>query len=270
MERVVNAVRQIALLLVSLLTALMLGSCSSSTTPAKTTLFVNGSIYLDADTKVSNLLVKDGIVAGIDVDPKEYQQAEVVDLQGATAYPGFNDSHVHLISMAVAGSIMASTGTETDPVKMAQLVGAKCRNVPPGTQVLSQGLGPQYDIPGFMRYNQVMNLARVVVAFASIPYWKWLGAWIEKNAKPLPISICPSYVHEGGGLAVAPSPYDFGQKGMQMALKWVAARKGAAPPPVSSSPHFTVGIRQSLLAARGITMPPIYIEAARIGEAYFP
>lgn len=43
------------------------------------------------------------------------------------------------------------------------------------TQVLSQGLGPQYDIPGFMRYNQVMNLARVVIAFVSIPYWKWLG-----------------------------------------------------------------------------------------------
>lgn len=43
------------------------------------------------------------------------------------------------------------------------------------TQVQSQGLGPRYDIPGFMRYNQLMNLARVVLAFASIPYWKWLG-----------------------------------------------------------------------------------------------
>ena len=43
------------------------------------------------------------------------------------------------------------------------------------TQVLSQGLGGHYDIPGFMRYNQLMNLARVVIAFVSIPYWKWLG-----------------------------------------------------------------------------------------------
>jgi len=43
------------------------------------------------------------------------------------------------------------------------------------TQVLSQGLGLSYDIPGFMRYNQLMNLARVFVAFSSIPYWKWLG-----------------------------------------------------------------------------------------------
>ncbi len=97
-----------------------------------------------------------------------------------------------------------------------------------------------------------------------------MASWIEKNAKPLPISIYPTYVEDGGGLEISPAPADFGKEGMQMALKWVAARKGAAPPPVSSSPHFKVGIRQSLLDARGITMPPIYIEAARIGDDYFP
>jgi len=97
-----------------------------------------------------------------------------------------------------------------------------------------------------------------------------LAAWLEKNAKPLPISIYPTYAEDGGGLQISPAPADFGQKGMQMALKWVAARKGAAPPPISSSPHFKVGIRQSLLDTRGITMPPIYIEAARIGDASFP
>lgn len=43
------------------------------------------------------------------------------------------------------------------------------------TQVLSQGLGSHYDQDGFMRYNQAMNLARVLIAFLSIPYWKWLG-----------------------------------------------------------------------------------------------
>lgn len=43
------------------------------------------------------------------------------------------------------------------------------------TQVLSQGLGSSYDQAAFMRYNQVMNLARVLIAFISIPYWKWLG-----------------------------------------------------------------------------------------------
>jgi di/tricarboxylate transporter len=42
-------------------------------------------------------------------------------------------------------------------------------------QVVSQGFTAHYDVPGFMRYNQLMNVARVAVAFLSIPYWKWLG-----------------------------------------------------------------------------------------------
>lgn len=103
------------------------------------TLFINGSIYIDADTKVSNLLIKDGIVAGIDVNPAEYPNAEIVDLKGAAAYPGFNDSHVHLISMAVAGSILVPTGEETDPKKMSEIVGARCRQVAPGTPVMAHG-----------------------------------------------------------------------------------------------------------------------------------
>lgn len=97
-----------------------------------------------------------------------------------------------------------------------------------------------------------------------------LAAWLEKNAGPLPISVCPTYVQDGGGLAVTPAPVDFGQKAMLMALTWVAAGKGAAAPSVISSPHFRVGIRQSLLDARGISLPAIYIEAARIGDAYVP
>ena len=43
------------------------------------------------------------------------------------------------------------------------------------TQVVSQGFESHYDVPGFMKYNHLMNLARVVVVFMSIPYWKWLG-----------------------------------------------------------------------------------------------
>lgn len=43
------------------------------------------------------------------------------------------------------------------------------------TQIISQGLTTQFDVPRFMRYNQLMNLARVAVAFLSIPYWQWLG-----------------------------------------------------------------------------------------------
>lgn len=140
MERLIHSLKLAALLLISLITVVALGSCSSgSTSSAKTTLFVNGSIYLDTDTKVSNLLVRGGIVAGTDIHPDDYPNAEIVDLNGAAAYPGFNDSHVHLVSMAVAGSIMVPTNNETDPLKMAQLVGTQCGKVPPGTPVMAHG-----------------------------------------------------------------------------------------------------------------------------------
>ena len=97
---------------------------SADPTPTpKETLFLNGAIYVDADHKVANLLVRDGIVAGIDVDPDHYPRAERVDLGGAAAYPGFNDSHVHLITMAVAGSILEPTLGLEDPLAIAAVVG---------------------------------------------------------------------------------------------------------------------------------------------------
>ena len=41
-------------------------------------------------------------------------------------------------------------------------------------QAVSQGLTGSIDRARFVRYTQCMNLARVAVAFLSIPYWKWL------------------------------------------------------------------------------------------------
>lgn len=99
---------------------------------------------------------------------------------------------------------------------------------------------------------------------------KEVVAWLEQHAKPLPISICPTYTHDGGGLSLSPAPADFGRQGMQMALAWIAAPAGSAPPPFTTSEHFSVGIRQTRLAARGVTLPLIYREAARQADAYFP
>jgi di/tricarboxylate transporter len=42
-------------------------------------------------------------------------------------------------------------------------------------QIRAEGLLEDADERGFMRYNMVMNLARVVVVFASIPWWKLIG-----------------------------------------------------------------------------------------------
>ena len=42
-------------------------------------------------------------------------------------------------------------------------------------QIRAAGLFEQVDEPSFMRYNMLMNLARVAVIYASIPWWRWLG-----------------------------------------------------------------------------------------------
>ncbi len=42
-------------------------------------------------------------------------------------------------------------------------------------QALSQGITQNIREPDFFRYNHVLNFARVLAAYASIPYWQWLG-----------------------------------------------------------------------------------------------
>ena len=42
-------------------------------------------------------------------------------------------------------------------------------------QMVSSGEVGRVDESTFLRHNNVMNLARVVVAFLSIPWWRWLG-----------------------------------------------------------------------------------------------
>lgn len=69
----------------------------SKSAPGKLQIFTNGSIYINADQKVRNILVSGGIVLDYNIDPQNYPGAEFIDLGGNTAYPGFNDSHVHLL-----------------------------------------------------------------------------------------------------------------------------------------------------------------------------
>jgi hypothetical protein len=42
-------------------------------------------------------------------------------------------------------------------------------------QMRMTGLFEQIDERGFLRYNLLMNAARVAVVYASIPWWSWLG-----------------------------------------------------------------------------------------------
>jgi predicted amidohydrolase YtcJ len=82
-------------------------------------LFVNGTIYQDASRKVQNLLVQNGLVAGVDVKPSDHKNAEVVDLGQGALYPGFCDSHVHLVECGLGFSGADLRGKNT-PAAIAQ------------------------------------------------------------------------------------------------------------------------------------------------------
>ena len=42
-------------------------------------------------------------------------------------------------------------------------------------QLRTTGLLDMADERSFLRYNMLMNVARIAVVFASIPWWQWLG-----------------------------------------------------------------------------------------------
>lgn len=97
-----------------------------------------------------------------------------------------------------------------------------------------------------------------------------LAQWTQDHAKPLPIGLHTEFVNYGGALAISPPPDDFGERAIQLALDWLDDRTTPGPPPVVSSPHFEVAVRQGLIASHGLTLPAIYLEAARENGTLIP
>lgn len=102
-------------------------------------LFTNGTIYIDAERKVKNLVENHGIVEAFDVDPAKYRDAEVVDLKGCTAYPGFMDSHVHLVAMAVVASGGIQLADVSKAEDIAKITAEACAKLPKGMPALGMG-----------------------------------------------------------------------------------------------------------------------------------
>jgi predicted amidohydrolase YtcJ len=76
------------------------GTTSHSFIPSKDTeeiIIRNGTIYIDAERKVDSLLVRNGSVEKLNARIDDYPDAAEIDLKGAAVYPGFSDSHVHLL-----------------------------------------------------------------------------------------------------------------------------------------------------------------------------
>lgn len=104
-----------------------------------TVLFTNGTIYIDADKRAQNLLVKEGKVAGWNVRPEKHPTAVTVDLKGAAAYPGFIDSHVHLMEAGTVFRLGADLVGCTDAESMAKKLAEKVKSIPDSGVVLGVG-----------------------------------------------------------------------------------------------------------------------------------
>lgn len=90
-----------------------------------------------------------------------------------------------------------------------------------------------------------------------------INQWTQENSPSLPIGTQVNFVEDGGGLSFSPPPDDSGAKAIEVALDWLDDRDTPGAPPPVVSDHFEVAVRPSLLAKRGVRLPPIYIEAAR-------
>lgn len=73
------------------------------------TLLINGKIYLEKGRFQEALAIKDGIVEAIgttkEIFKMQDESDQIMDLNGKTVLPGFNDSHLHLFLL---GEAMAS------------------------------------------------------------------------------------------------------------------------------------------------------------------
>jgi hypothetical protein len=96
-----------------------------------------------------------------------------------------------------------------------------------------------------------------------------INRWTQDHAGPLPIGTQVNFAEDGGGLSFLPPPDDSGAKAIELALDWLDERSTPGAPPPVVSDHFEVAVRPAALAARGIVLPPIYIEAARENGTLF-
>lgn len=111
-------------------------------TKIKYQVFSNGTIYIDSQRKVKSLAVANGKVCALDEDPAKFKDAQVIDLKGGTAYPGYNDSHVHLVEAGFGLSGVDVQGCTTS-AQMAPKIAALAKTLPEGAPIIGEGFAPQ-------------------------------------------------------------------------------------------------------------------------------
>lgn len=93
-------------------------------------LYINGTIYIDAQRKATSLLVRNGISEQLNVKSIDYPKATIIDLKGAVIYPGFSDSHVHLLETGYFLNSGANLSKATNTAEIIKILKEKVNTVP--------------------------------------------------------------------------------------------------------------------------------------------
>lgn len=109
-------------------------------------LFTNATFYLESERTAKNLLVVDGKVAAWNVADADQTGCEIVNLNGATVYPGFIDSHVHLLETGFFIRTGCNMNGCTTADEMAAKLEEHARKHPDAEILLGLGFSPaDYD-----------------------------------------------------------------------------------------------------------------------------
>jgi hypothetical protein len=94
--------------------------------------------------------------------------------------------------------------------------------------------------------------------------------WTEAQTnKVQPIGLIGDYVPLGGSLSLIPSAFYRGSMAMESVLQWSEPSMKNAMPTFRLDDHFDIGLRPDDLTKRGITLPLIYREAARLSNQLY-
>jgi hypothetical protein len=109
-----------------------------------------------------------------------------------------------------------------------------------------------------------VNAANSVVSPAEVVQWTEAQA-----SKVQPVGLFGDYVPLGGSLSLIPSAFYQGSMAMDSVLQWSEPSRKNSMPSVRLDDHFDIGLRSKVLKRRGITLPLIYREAARLSSQLY-
>ncbi|MCX8022177.1 MAG: amidohydrolase family protein [Syntrophorhabdaceae bacterium] len=113
-------------------------------------VFTNATFQINPSKKARALVVKNGKVIGY--NPGHYPKAQIIDLKGGFVYPGFHDSHNHLMetSLASGGIDLLGLSTAKDFAgRIKEFIEKSPSNLSPRSPILGLNFTlPDYDAWG--------------------------------------------------------------------------------------------------------------------------